>query len=163
MTSDGCFLRYRDLVKHRNLKKFDSAEQAEEDGYFRKPIGWAEEKKYADICSPLYDYVLSSESKCKITVFENTKEAELKGYSPIEGSNRNLLGVPVVGIELTKVYLTPCDQDYSCLLGQESNKSNECSKLVSTTGEVRIFPTEDQARRGGFISQQEYYLSEMGE
>jgi hypothetical protein len=160
-SSDNCFQKYRELLRQKNVKEFGSAEAAEKAGFIRKPIGWFEEKTYADVCSPLYEYIWSSDSKCEVIFFDTTNEAESKGYSPIASSKRNLLEASVVGIERSKVYLTPCDSEYSCLIGTESTQSNECNKLKSTTGKVRIFATENEARQAGFISQQEFYLSEL--
>src|SRR5262245_47708105 len=86
--ADNCFQKYRKLLRQKDLREFASTEAAEQAGYFRKLIGWVEKKKYADVCSPLYDYIWTSESKCKIIFFESKKEAEAKGYFPIVGSKR---------------------------------------------------------------------------
>jgi hypothetical protein len=158
LPEDPCYDRYRRFLASDKVRFFASAEAAERAGFQRKPVGLVPLKKYAAVCSPLYEYALSS--ICEKVFME---AAGRSGFVPIEQFNSNLVEVKVVGIVRAKTYLTPCDQDYRCFTDAKKDRSLECQRMVESTGLVKVFPSESRARAEGYVSAAELYFSELGE
>jgi hypothetical protein len=157
LPEDPCYDMYRLFLASDKVRFFASAEAAKRAGFQRKPVGLVPLKKYADVCSPLYEYALAS--NCEKVFME---KAGRSGFVPIERFKSNLAEVKVVGIERSKTYLTPCDEDYQCFIDAKKDRSPECQQMVESTGGVRVFSSERGARDAGFVSVAESLFHESG-
>jgi hypothetical protein len=155
LPEDPCYDRIRQFLSTDTVRFFSSAEGAERAGFQRKPIGLVPLGKFADVCSPLYEY--ASSSACEKVFLDDAGRA---GFVPINRFESHLADVKVVGVVRSKTYLTPCDGDYECLIEAEKARSSGCKQLVESTGSVRVFPSESAARAAGYVSLPESLFSE---
>lgn len=158
LPSDACYDQYRSFLKDKEVQHFQSAEDAEMAGYLRKPIGIPDLKKYASVCSDLYEYVWAS--RCGKIIFPDDQEAEKKHFVKIENFDQNLLDVSIPAFEGAGVYFTPCDVEYMCFF-RNHNSSKDCDFLNKSRRKPIIFKNESDARKAGYISQYEYFQNEL--
>ena len=161
LPEDSCYQRYRKLVARDGVTFFVSPQEAEAAGFQRSVVGLVCLKKYADVCSPLYEYALAA--PCQKVILPDRDEARRKGFVPLEELGTNLADVKVVGVVRSKTYLTPCDEGYDCLTSREAERTPECRAIATSTGKVRVFGSECKARKDGYRSVAESYHSELDE
>jgi hypothetical protein len=161
LAHDSCYKRYKQFLGSDAVTFFASPQEAETAGFQRKAVGVVRLKKYADVCSPLYEY--ASSLSCEKVFLTDQDEARRNGFIPLEDFATVVADVEVVGVVRSKTYLTPCDEGYDCLTNEERKRTPECTALASSTGKVHVFGSERTARKEGYRSVAEVFYSELDE